>query len=117
MKIIRLIFAIPLAILASIIIPSINRYILKYFIPWDFANQIIDNYFIPFVAGSVTIGAAYLIAPRFKIGYAVTTFLICLFSIYLDYSKSDSINYVFAVGSGFGLIITFIDSFKNKEEY
>ncbi len=117
MKICRFIFAIPLAIVASLILPIIYKYILNYFIPWDFANEVIDNYLIPFFAGSIIIGTSYLIAPRFKFIYATITFVLCLIAIYVDLTKSNTINYIFILGCIFGLIIICFDFFKKNDEY
>lgn len=115
MKIFRFIFAIPIAILLNFIIPAINSYTLSYFIPWESITNLIDYYFIPFTSGSITVGASYIIAPKFKYIYAVIAFTICLLVTWWNYNENHNITYPFLIGSIVCFSILTIEFYQNKK--
>lgn len=114
-KILLYIFAIPIGLTASIILPAIFSKIFDYFIPFENVNDFLDKYLITILSGWIAVGITFLIAPSKKIFFAgIMLLLNIIASIYLS-SKGDQLNYLFIVGGALAFISVIIYDKKLKD--
>ena len=99
----RYIFAIPLGILASMILPKWFMFLFNTFIPIDFINQFMENYLLTIFAGWVAVGFTIIIVPKRKIVFAVIVVLLNLISAIYWYKIGNDFNYLFLIGGFIGL--------------
>lgn len=109
----RYILAIPLAIVASMILPKWFMFIFNIFIPFDFINQFIETYLLSVFAGWITVGVTFLIAPKRKILFALIQLTLNLIAIIYMFKIGGDFNYLFLIGT---LLCLLMFSFKFIED-
>lgn len=112
----RYFFAIPLGVLASIIIPAIYTNIIGRFVPFEFANNLFETYLLPVFAGYFSVLVPILIVPKYKIHFGVVSFFMTTISIIYLYLKGDDFNYLFLLGSVIGLILGIFGIVQEKKD-
>lgn len=112
-KILLYIFAIPIGIIASVVLPALYSNILKRFIPFDSINYFLENYFLTFASGWIAIGVTALIAPSKKILFGGIALALNVFASIYMYYLGDSLNYLFIVGGSLSLVFV-ISNYKNE---
>lgn len=112
----RYFFAIPLGVLASIIIPAIYTNIIGRFVPFEFANNLFETYLLPVFAGYFSVLVPILIVPKYKIHFGVVSFFITTISIVYLYLKGDDFNYLFLLGSLIGLVLGIVRVVQEEKD-
>ncbi|WP_282073202.1 hypothetical protein [Polaribacter atrinae] len=109
----RYIFAIPLGILVSMILPKWFMFIFNTFIPFDFINQFIENYLLTVFEGWVAVGVTVIIVPKRQILFgAIQVILNVIGAIYM-YKLNNDFNYLFLIG---GLVALYFSYGAQKEQ-
>ena len=109
------VFAIPIGLLASIILPAIFSKIFDVFIPFESVNNFIDKYIITILCGWIAVGITALVAPSKKSLFAgIMLFLNIIASIWM-YTKGDNFNYLFVIGGALAFVFILINE-KNLME-
>ena len=100
------IIAIPVGLIASIIIPSLLEYIIIYFIPFETLVIFLQLWFLKLVAGSLTTVIPTLIVPNRKKLFFYATLALALFATICEYKRSGDFNYLYLMGAlmGIGLL-------------
>jgi hypothetical protein len=110
------IFAIPVGLIASMVLPNIFEKILDLFIPFEGINNFIDNYLMKIMSGWIAVGITVLIAPSKKILYGIIMLLLnILASIYM-YTIGDKFNYLFIIGGVLAFVFAIMEHSNKKEE-
>jgi hypothetical protein len=104
------IFALPLGLLLSSILPMIYGIILEHFIPFESLSNILKSYMIPVSSGSILTAAIVLIVPDYKkiFGYASVVLTIVIIFVFLEWTLFYGF---YLLGQIFGLL------FLIKERY
>ncbi len=102
------IIAIPLALIASSILPNYFLKILDYFIPFDVIIDFFDKYLMNVFSGYIAVAFTVLIAPAKKILLGSITLLLNIIAIIYVYTQGAEFNYLFAIGGVLALIIMII---------
>ena len=112
-NILRYIFAIPLGILASMILPKWFMFLFNNFIPFDLINQFIEDYLLAIFAGWLTVGFTIIIAPKRKILFGIVQVIINLISAIYMHKIGNNFNYLFLIGGFTGFFFSY---FAVKEQ-
>ena len=105
-NILRYIFAIPIGVIASIILPKWFMFLFNKFIPLDFITDFIGLYLIKVFAGLVAIGFTVIIAPKKKTIFSILQIILMLISLIYDYNVNGDFNYLFLLGGVIGLFLS-----------
>lgn len=97
-KILLYIFAIPIGLLASIILSAIYSNVLKYFIPFESISSFLEKYLITILCGWIAVGVTAICAPSKRILFAGIMVALNVFTSYWLYTKGDDFNYLFVIG-------------------
>lgn len=111
-KIILYIIAIPVGLLASMVLPKIFEFVLDVFIPFEVINDFLDNYLMKFLSGWIAVGIPVLIAPSKKKLYGIIMLGLNLSAVIYMYNASDEFNYLFLIG---GVLVFIFILFLNSE--
>jgi len=114
-NLIRYIIAIPIGIIASVLLPKWFEIIFDTFLPFDFINNFIDNYFLKFIAGFVATGITLLIVPNKKILFGVIVVVLNIASSIHLYCKGGGFNYLFLIGSIVPLAFYYNNTINEKD--
>lgn len=104
-RILLYIFAIPIGLIASLILPTIFSKIFDLFIPFDAINNFLDTYLITALAGWMAVGISALVAPSKKILFASVMLILNIIASVYMFQKGDSFNYMFIIGGILALIL------------
>ena len=114
-RVLLYIFAIPIGLTASLILPTIFSKIFDYFMPFDAINKFFDTYLITALAGWISVGVSAFVAPSKKILFACIMLILNIVASIYMFQKGDSFNYIFIIGGLLALIlIIFVDMNKEK---
>ena len=109
----RYIFAIPLAIIISMILPVWFMFIFNKFIPFEFITQFFENYLIKLLTGWITVGFTIIIVPKRKILFGFIQVTLNLITAIYLYKIGNNFNYLFLIGGFTGLYFSY---FAVKEQ-
>ncbi|MCG2459460.1 hypothetical protein K8352_01720 [Flavobacteriaceae bacterium F89] len=114
-KVLLFIIAIPIGLIASMILPNLFSKIFTIFIPFDSITNFLDIYFMKFISGWIAVGITVIIVPSHKILFGLIMLGLNLLSAYYMFiSIGDEFNYLFVVGGILPLIFTFLE-YSNKK--
>lgn len=113
MKNLPYVFAIPLGLIASVILPAIFYKILSFFIPFENVNNFIDKYILTILCGWIAVGITALIVPAKKILFGSIMLALNIISTIWMYFKGDDLNYLFIIGGFFSLL--FVITIKKED--
>ena len=114
-RVLLYIFAIPIGLIASFILPTIFSKIFDYFIPFDAINNFLDTYLITALAGWIAVGISALVAPSKRILFASIMLILNIIATVYMFQKGDNFNYMFIIGGILALIlITYGELNKEK---
>ena len=87
-KILLYIFALPVGLLLSSILPMIYGNILDHFMTFESISNILKSYIIPVSSGSILTAAIVLIVPDYKkiFGYASVVLTIVIIFVFLEWT-------------------------------
>lgn len=107
-KVLLYVFALPIGILLSSILPVIYGNILEHFIPFELISNVLKSYLIPFFSGSILIGSTMFIVPDYKkiIGFVNVILTVILIFIFLEWTVY---YFLYLLGNIFAFLI-FINS-------
>jgi hypothetical protein len=112
----RYIFAIPIAIIISMILPKWFIFISNYFIPFEFIIQFIENYLIKFIAGWITVSVTIIIVPKRRVLFGALQLVLNLIGAIYMYKINNDFNYMFLIGGIIGLYLGYlVITGQNKE--
>lgn len=111
-KTILYIIAIPVGLLASMVLPKIFEFVLDVFIPFEVINDFLDNYLMKFLSGWIAVGIPVLIAPSKKILYGIIMLGLNLSAVLYMFNLSGEFNYLFLIG---GVLVFIFILFLNSE--
>ena len=106
-NILRYILAIPIGVIASMILPKIFMLIFNLFIPFESITNFIEQYLLAFFAGWVAVGFTILIAPRRRILFGIIQIILNLLSIIYMYTVNGDFNYMFLIGGIISLLMMY----------
>ena len=109
------IIAIPIGLIASMVLPKIFETILDLFIPFDTINNFIDNYIMKIISGWIAIGVTALIAPSKKILFGIIMLLLNIVATIYLYSNGAELNYLFIIGGILAFVFVIMEN-SNKEK-
>jgi len=107
------IFAIPIGLIASAVLPKIFSFIINIFIPFDGVIHVIDNYILKSLSGWIAVGITAMMVPSYKILYGLIMFGLCIIATLYMYYQGDRFNYLFLIGGILALIILIINNTNN----
>lgn len=110
------IIAIPVALIASMVLPKIFESILDLFIPFEGINNFIDNYIMKILSGWIAVGITVLIAPSKKIIYGMFMLLLNIVASIYMYTKGAEFNYLFIICGILAFIFAIMENSNKKEE-
>ncbi|SUX48515.1 hypothetical protein [Chryseobacterium indoltheticum] len=106
------IFAIPLGLIASIILPAIFSKVLIFFIPFESVNNFVDKYVITILCGWIAVGITALIAPSRKILFSGLMLILNIIATIWMFTNGDNFNYFFIIGGA----LSFVSVIINQKE-
>ena len=109
------IIAIPIGLVASILLPAFFSRIFQLFIPFEGITEFLDNYFLSFIGGWIAVGITALIVPQHKIIFGVIMLVLNIIASYYLFSKGNDFNYLFIIGGIVSLILVGIEFSKPNE--
>lgn len=110
--------AIPIGLVASMVLPKIFEIVLNLFIPFDVINNFIDNYIMKILSGWIAVGMTMFIAPSRKKIFGIIMLLMNVAAIVYTYSKGAQFNYLFIIGGILAFIfVTVVISGEEKESF
>lgn len=104
-KILLYAIAIPGGLVASTLLPAFFSKILEWFIPFDGIREILDNYFLKFMGGWISVGIAAMIVPKYKFIFGVIMLALNIIASFYMFSKGDDFNFLFVLGGIIALIL------------
>jgi|AntRauMFilla1563_2_1112583.scaffolds.fasta_scaffold00368_2 hypothetical protein len=104
-KILLYVIAIPVGLIASMLLPAYFSKVFEWFIFFDVIREFLDNYFLKFIGGWIAVGVTALIVPKFKITFGVIMLVFSIIASYYMFSKGDVFNYLFVIGGIVALIL------------
>jgi hypothetical protein len=104
-KILLYVIAIPVGLIASMLLPALFSKIFEWFIFFDVIREFLDNYFLKFISGWIAVGVTASIVPNFKITFGVIMLVFSIIASYYMFSKGDAFNYLFVIGGIVALIL------------
>ncbi len=110
------IIAIPLGLIASMVLPKIFEKILDLFIPFDGINNFIDNYIMKLFSGWIAVGITVLIAPSKKIIFGIVMLILNIVATIYMYTTGADFNYLFVIGGVLAFIFVIMENLNKKEE-
>jgi hypothetical protein len=87
------------------LLPALFSKIFEWFIPFDGIREFLDNYFLRFIGGWITVGVTAFIVPRYKIIFGGIMLVFITFASYYMFSKGDDFNFLFVIGGLVALIV------------
>ena len=115
-KSILYIIAIPIGIIASMVLPKIFETILDRFIPFEGINNFFDNHIMKIFSGWIVVSVTALVAPSKKILFGVIVLLLNTVATIYMHTKGDELNYLFIIGGILALIFTIVANSNGKEK-
>jgi hypothetical protein len=115
-KTVLYIIAIPIGLIASMVLPKIFETILDFFIPFEGINNFIDNYIMKIFSGWIAVGVTVLVAPSKKILLGIVMLLLNIVATIYMYTKGDEFNYLFIIGGILAFIFAIMENSNKKEE-
>jgi hypothetical protein len=115
-KIILYVIAIPVGLIASMLLPAFFSKIFDWFIPFDGINDFLDNYFLKFIGGWIAVGITAMIVPKYKILFGTIMLIFNIIASYYMYSQGDDFNYLFVIGGIIALILVGTQLSRTNEE-
>jgi hypothetical protein len=99
------VIAIPVGLIASVLLPAYFSKVFEWFIFFDVIREFLDNYFLKFISGWIAVGVTALIVPKFKITFGAIMLALNIIASCYMFSKGDVFNYLFVVGGIVALIL------------
>ncbi|WP_024479275.1 hypothetical protein [Cellulophaga baltica] len=115
-KILLYVIAIPVGLIASMLLPAFISKIFDWFIPFDGINMFLDNYFLKFIGGWIVVGFTAMIVPKYKLIFGTVMLMLNFVASYYIYSQGDDFNYLFVLGGIIALILVGTQFSKMTQE-
>lgn len=110
------IIAIPVGLIASMVLPKIFETMLDLFIAFDTINNFIDNYIMKIISGWIAVGVAALIAPSKKILFGIIMLLLNIVATIYMYTKGAELNYLFIIGGILAFVFVIMENSNKVKE-
>lgn len=116
-RILLYIFAFPIGIVASAVLPKLFEYPIRFFIPFEFIREFLITYFLKLISGWIVVAITMLLAPSRKIVYGVVVVLLNLASAIFLYTNGQELNYLFIIGGVIALTVYSTVGSETLEKY
>ncbi len=115
-KAVLYILAIPVGLIASMVLPKIFETILDIFIPFEGINNFIDNHIMKIISGWIAVGVTVLMVPSKKVLFGIIMLELNLLAAVYMYQKGDEFNYLFIIGGILAFIFTLLENTNKNQE-
>ena len=110
----RYIFAIPIGVILSIILPMWFMFVLKSFMVFDFIIHFMDDYLVSVFTGWIAVGATIIIVPKRKFIFGIIQIILSFIGAIYMYKTNNEFNYLFFIGAFIGLFYFNVKEKDNK---
>jgi hypothetical protein len=104
-KILLYIIAIPVGLIASMLLPAFFSKVFDWFIPFDGITEFLDNYLLKFIGGWIAVGITAMIVPKYKIIFGIIMLILNVIASFYMITNGDDFNYLFVIGGIVALIL------------